>query len=776
MTTHREARRLRVRGIVQGVGFRPFVWRLAVELGLSGWVRNDPAGVDILAQGRPLALDSLRQRLEQEAPALARIDTISVSPSILEDRDDFSILPSLAGASLTAIGPDTALCRDCRQELFDPCNRRWRHAFITCTHCGPRYTLTRRLPYDRASTSMAGFAFCPDCAREYADPADRRFHAETTCCPACGPRLVCLDGQGHPLAGDPVAACLARLQAGGIVAIKGLGGFHLACDARNGDAVARLRARKGREQKPFALMGANGVSLAPWVHLDETTLTLLESPESPIVLLPKQADADHVLAGLAPGLANLGVMLPYTPMHYLLFHEAAGRPAGMDWLQQRQPMLLVMTSANPGGEPLVIDNQEALSRLAGIADAFLLHDREILVRCDDSVVRVADSLPTVTQGMGPTFLRRARGYTPRAIPLPGTGPNVLALGGWFKNTVCVTRGAEAFVSQHVGDLENAAGCRFFEETVAHLLSILEVEPQAVAHDLHPDFFSTRFAQALAVEKGIPALAVQHHHAHLAAIAAEHGHRCPLLGLALDGVGLGSDGRPWGGELLLLEGAGFSRLGHLATLPLPGGDRAAREPWRMGAAVLQRLGRGRDIPHRFADHPLASALADLLARGGAVQESSSLGRVFDAAAALLGVIGEADYEGQAAMMLESLAARAGFNGLWHQAWQLDEAGNLDLLPLLAQVADWCGDPGEGAARFHRTLAAALAEWALAAAERIQVRVVALGGGCLLNGLLAHDLSQRLRENGVTVLTAGMLPPGDGGIALGQAWVARQSLEN
>lgn len=766
-----QARRIRVRGLVQGVGFRPFVWHLARELALTGWVRNDGEGVDILAEGTPAALDALAQRLRGEAPPLARVDAVTMHAETPAGHAEFRILDSGAGPGRTAIGADVAVCGDCLAELFDPAGRRWRHPFITCTHCGPRHSLTRRLPYDRRNTSMADFPLCGDCGREYAEPADRRFHAETICCPACGPRLTFTDTGGAELAGDAVAACLARLLAGDVVAIKGLGGFHLACDARNAEAVARLRLRKAREQKPFALMAANAASLAPWVALDAAAQALLEAPERPIVLSPKisaagGAGAEAPLDGLAPGLAELGAMLPYTPLHYLLFHEAAGRPVGTDWLQQLHPLLLVMTSANPGGEPLVIDNREALTRLAGIADAFLLHDRDILVRCDDSVTRASP----------PVFVRRGRGYTPKAIRLPRAGPSVLALGGWFKNTVCATRGDEAFVSQHLGDLENAAACGFHEEATAHLLSILELEPEIVAHDLHPDFHSTRFAQAFAAQRGIPTLAVQHHQAHLAAVAAEHGHAGPLLGLALDGVGLGSDGQPWGGELLFLEGTAFSRLGHLATLPLPGGDRAAREPWRMGAAVLHRLGWTDEIPRRFPDRPLAPALAALLAGGGRGTETSSLGRVFDAAAALLGVALDSGFEGHAAMLLESRASAHGPASPWDGAWRIAADGTLDLLPLLARLADWRGGVDEAAARFHASLAAALAQWATHAARERNTSVVALAGGCLLNRVLALELCRRLESAGLTVLTARQLPPGDGGLSLGQAWVALQTLES
>lgn len=740
-----EARRIRVTGVVQGVGFRPFVWRLASELKLNGWVKNDAAGVEIHAEGRNL--DALITRLRSEAPPLARVDAVTLQPAQVESHAGFMIVESTGGKVSTAIGHDTAPCAACLAELFDPDNRRYRHPFITCTHCGPRYTVTRRLPYDRPQTSLAPFPFCPDCQREYTDPADRRFHAETTCCPNCGPRLQLLDAAGQPMAGDPIAAALALLNAGKIVAIKGLGGFHLACDARNAATVALLRERKQREEKPFAVMLGAVLSAPTFAVLTADDVALLESPERPIVLLPKQPAADALLAGVAPGLGEIGLLLPATPIQCLLFHDAPD-------------LVLVMTSANPHGEPLVIGNDEALQRLAGSADAFLLHDRDIVVRCDDSVRRVDG------------FVRRARGYVPRAIRLPHQVPSVLAVGGWFKNTICVTRGNEAFVSQHIGDLDNAAACGFFEETVTHLLHILDVTPEIVAHDLHPDFHSTRFAAAFAAERGIPALGVQHHHAHIAAVCAEHGVTEPVLGLALDGIGLGTggaDGTAWGGELLRVEGPSCERLGHLRPLALPGGDVAAREPWRMAAAVLHALGQGKGIALRFADEPAAATVMKMLERGIHCPQTSSAGRQFDAAAGLLGVCRRTSFEGQAAMLLEGLAARHGPVAALAGGWRSAAANCLDLLPVFAYLAD-CEEVSAGAALFHATLAAALVDWVAGAAVRTGIRRVAAAGGCLLNRLLVTALRAGLAERGLTLMEARTLPPSDGGLALGQAWVA------
>lgn len=755
--------RIRVRGQVQGVGFRPYVYRLANELGLDGWVRNDASGVEIEAQGADAALEQFASRLRTEIPPLARIDALTcdaVNP--MGGDGGFHIIASQTGEVRTGITPDAATCPECLNELFDRSDRRYRYPFLNCTHCGPRYTLTAALPYDRPNTAMARFTQCSECAREYHDPADRRFHAQPSACPVCGPRLTLRDTDGASIAcDDPIAETLCRLQAGEILAIKGLGGFHLVCDARNADAVARLRARKQREEKPLAVMAAGSASLGDWVELAPAERELLESPERPIVLLRKRAGCDSTLAGVAPGIAWLGAMLPYTPLHYLLFHEAAGRQAGTAWLEQPQELLLVMTSANPGGEPLVIGNDEAVTRLGGIADALLVHDRDILIRCDDSVVR--------HDGTSAAFIRRARGYTPLPLPLTESGPRVLATGGWFKNTVCLTREDEAFVSQHIGDLDNAATCEALEGVIDHLMRVLEIRPECIAHDRHPDFFSTRLALQLADAWGVPTVAVQHHHAHAAAVMAEHGLNGAALALTLDGVGLGDDGSAWGGELLRVDGVACTRLGHLKTVALPGGDRAAREPWRMAASVLHELGRGDEIAARF-QQPGAAFIGQLIEKGVNAPRTSSAGRWFDAAAALLGVREVSAFEGQAAMLLEGCAETHGVVEPEADAFAIDGKFVLDLLPLLARLRDE-SDPARGAARFHATLALALAEWVAAAAQTRAIHDVVLAGGCFMNHRLTRTLRQLLQARGMGVYEASQLPPNDGGISLGQAWVAR-----
>lgn len=763
MLEHKVCQNIRVSGVVQGVGFRPFVWRLARELGLAGWVRNDSRGVEIEVRGAAAQVNRLIDRLQNDAPPLARVNSVTARESEPEDNgSNFVIIDSRSGRAATMIGHDTAVCRDCLSDMFDPGNRRWRYAFTNCTNCGPRYTISRSLPYDRARTSLKSFVMCPRCQLEHRRPDDRRFHAEANCCAKCGPQLFLLDAEGHRLAEDPVAGALALLQQGKIVAIKGLGGFHLVCDARNAAVVARLRERKQRDEKPFVVMLANAASATPFVQMGIGEPGLLTLPTRPAILLKKRGNCDVALPGVAPGLAWLAVMLPYTPIHFLLFHEAAKRPAGVGWLERAQDLALVMTSANPGGEPLVVGNSEALLRLYGTADAYLMHDRDIVSRCDDSVARITSD--------GLQFIRRGRGYTPRAIKLPCSGPSVLAVGAWYKNTVCVTRGDEAFLSQHLGDLDNASVCDFMEETVAQSLKFLGVEPAIVAHDLDPDFFSTRFAVNFAQQRRLPLLGVQHHHAHAAALLAEHGIQGPILALALDGVGLGPHGENWGGELLRVDGANFARIGHLIPLALPGGDRATAEPWRMAAAALYCLGRGKEIVERFASQPAAETVAEMLAKDINCPTTTSMGRMFDAAAGLLGVKSVVSYEGQAAMLLEGLAQQYGGILPLDQGWRIDQ-GRLDLLPLFAVLADE-KRVDRGAALFHATLIAALDDWVRSVAPGEKMAVGS--GGCFLNQILVRGLRTRLGAHGMRLFEARQVPPNDGGVAVGQAWVALQHL--
>ena len=734
--------RLRVRGAVQGVGFRPFAYGLATRLDLSGFVRNGSDGVVVEIEGTHAG--EFLDRLRRAPPPLARIDAIEVERLAPLGAAGFAIAPSETGPTRTRIVPDTAVCDACLDDLFNPASRFYLYPFVTCTHCGPRFTLTRRLPYDRPQTSMAPFTLCAACARDYHDPTNRRFHAEPIGCPACGPRLS-----------HSIEAIVAAIRAGEIVALKGIGGFHLVCDAANESAVAELRRRKGREAKPFAVMVANPASLDAITAPSGAERRLLAQPARPIVLMQ---DRGVLAPSIAPGLARIGVVLPYAPLHHLIFHVAAGSPADPAARNAANALVLVATSANPGGEPLVIADDEAQQKLAGIADLIVTHDRAIVTRADDSVMAVVDGTPS--------FLRRARGFVPEPIDLGGDGPTVLAVGAHLKSTVTLTRGREAFVSQHVGSLDNAATVRFHAETVRHLLDILDVEPEAVACDLHPDLQSTRFAE----DSGLPVMRVQHHAAHIAAIAAEHGVAGPLLGVALDGHGHGDDGAAWGGEIMLVEGASWRRLGHLSALALPGGDRAARSPWRMGLAALHALGRLDRAAELFAGVPAAAELARLMRNGLVVPMTTSAGRLFDAAAALLGVRLEQYYEGQAAAELEALVRSP---HVLMDGYRVT-GDVLDCKPLLAALSKPGVDARDGAELFHGTLAEGLADWIATVAGAHGQGSVALGGGCMMNRALTESLCARLRARGLVPLLARAVPPNDGGLSLGQAFIARRQI--
>ncbi|MHB0769489.1 carbamoyltransferase HypF [Bradyrhizobium sp. 5.13L] len=736
--TAREGKRLRlhVRGAVQGVGFRPYVYGLATRYRLGGFVANDSHGVVIEVEGERAS--DFVTALPLEKPPLARIDEISVQRIGPVAADEFCIRASEQGRVSTRIVADAATCEECLRELFDPASRFHLYPFVNCTHCGPRYTIAERLPYDRAATAMKHFAMCAACAAEYADPASRRFHAEAIACPQCGPRL------SHGIA--EIAAAIA---VGRIVAIKGLGGYQLLCDARHDDAVARLRQRKHRDQKPFAVMVASRDDVGGIADASAAELALLETTARPIVLM---ASHRRLAGAIAPKLSRIGVMLPVSPLHHLIFHalQSAHPRRGESWA-------IVATSANPGGEPILIDNHEAELRLSGIADLVVTHDRDIVTRADDSVAMVVAGR---TQ-----FVRRARGYVPEPVRLARSVPPILAVGGALKSTVTVTRGDQAFVSQHIGDLDTAEGVRFFEETVQHLLSTLDVDPVAVVHDLHPNTASTRFAEA----SGRRLIAVQHHHAHAAAVMAEYGVEGPVLALVLDGFGQGSDGGNWGGELLACEGAHFRRIGHLAPLMMPGGDRAAREPWRMAASVLHGFSRGDDIASRFAAQPQAAQLAALLRRGD-VPTTTSAGRLFDAVAGLLGVQAVQSYEGEAAMKLEALVRRPRVEA---GGWTIGN-GVLSLLPLLGRLADG-PDPVDGAELFHGTLAAACVDWIGRAARETGITTVALGGGCFLNAILSFEIERGCIAAGLLPLLPRQMPPNDGGLSLGQAWIGVLQLE-
>jgi hydrogenase maturation protein HypF len=567
------------------VGFRPFIWRTAQAQGLSGFVLNTGEGVTIELQGSSSQLDAFQQHLQQDLPPLAQIDSMQQSQlDPLPDEDDFEIRSSSGSTTQARLPADSATCPACLAELFDPSNRRYRYAFINCTDCGPRYTVTHRLPYDRANTSMLPFLLCPSCRSEYQSPHSRRFHAEPTACPTCGPQMQLTDRFGISLNGDPLHGAWQILRMGRSIAMKGLGGFHLVCDATNPSRSPPAPA----QASPRQAAGGDGAECGIGTRLlrsQRRGSCLAATPERPIVLLQKKPQADQLMPDIAPGIAAIGVMLPYTPLQWLLFHEALGQPQHAEWREQACDRIWVMTSANLSGEPIVTSNQEARERLNKVADVFLLHNRNIVTRCDDSVLAVQDGQPL--------FYRRACGFVPDPLPLSDSGPDVLALGAYLKTTVTVLRDQQAFVSQHVGDLDHPLSCESLEQTAQHLLDLTGVTPQAIACDLQPDSFSSQLAQQWSQQLGIPLLPVQHHHAHLAAVMAEQGLHGPLLGLALDGFGLGKNGGAWGGELMMLEGASCERMGHITPLPLPGGDKAAQEPWRMAVGLWHRLAS--DLP-------------------------------------------------------------------------------------------------------------------------------------------------------------------------------------
>ena len=789
-------RRYELRGRVQGVGFRPWIYRLAVEEGLAGHVGNDPRGAFVEAEGPPAALARFEERLMNEWPPLVQIaDRRAIDLPPAGDAA-FVIAPSdRAGERRAEITPDTAVCADCRRELLDPADRRHRYPFINCTNCGPRYSIIRGVPYDRERTTMAAFAMCPDCRREYEDPADRRFHAQPDACPVCGPRAWLADAAGNVLTpadeatggGEAVAEAARRLAAGAILAVKGLGGFHLACRADDDAVVLRLRARKSREAKPLALMVRDLDAARRLVELDKAAEAALASPAHPIVLAAARPDAP-VSRHVAPGSDTLGVMLPYTPLHVLLFETelpGGGRLGS-----------LVMTSGNPSAEPLCADNDEARSRLGAIADAFLLHDRDIERRVDDSVV-ASLALPEPGGAPVPALfpLRRARGYVPAPVVLAGEVPMpILAVGAELKSTVCLAAGREAVLSEHLGDLDNPETYRNFLSAVARLQNLLDIEPAAVACDLHPDYQATRWARSL----DLPRVEVQHHHAHVVACLAEHHLDGEVMGLAIDGTGWGPDGTVWGCELLAAGAADYRRAGHLRPFPLLGGDAAARETWRPALALLGET-YGDDLPaaaqEAFARiEPRAAALARrrLAAQGERALRTSSLGRLFDAAAFLLGIRDANRHEAEAPMALEAEAVRAaggdaaalGLKKAPEPAplpWSVaGGAGGivLDVRPLVAGMVDGfaAGRPaGELAYAFHLALSEMLAAGTAAAARDAGLERVVLTGGSFANRILLARVRARLRAAGLRVYIHHLVPPGDGGVSLGQAVSAAARLE-
>jgi hydrogenase maturation protein HypF len=757
MMTTVVACRVSVRGLVQGVGFRPFVYKLATRLGLGGTVRNTTCGVDIELEGAPGAVNEFLEDLVAEAPPLAHIDHVQVDEVEPQGHRAFEIDRSRDGEGFQPISPDVATCAECQREIVDPGDRRFGYPFTNCTHCGPRFTIIRAIPYDRPNTTMAGFTMCRECRMEYENPGDRRFHAQPNACAACGPKLVLADAQGRPLAGDPLAEARRLLAAGRIVAIKGIGGFHLACDGTDEAAVRRLRERKGREAKPLAIMVSDLAAAQRLCVISDEERMLLGSPARPIVILAARSGSG-VAPSVAPGLGDLGVMLPYSPLHHLLW---GGRG--------RCPEALVLTSGNRSEEPIATDNADALARLGMIADAFLLHDRPIQTRCDDSVTRrtAGAELP----------IRRARGYAPFPVRLPFETQPILACGAELKSTVCVARGPYAFLSPHIGDLENYETYASYVRMIDHMMTLFRVRPAAVAHDLHPGYLSTRYA--LGLDPALPRVAVQHHHAHVAACMAEHRLTGPVIGVAFDGTGYGTDGRIWGGEFLVADYMDFERAAHLAYVPLPGGDLAVREPFRMALAHLARAFGGWDPalpPVAATTDEERRIIARQIERGVNAPLTSSMGRLFDAVASLLGVRHRARYEAQAAIELEAFAAQ-GDHGEYPVELDAGEPAVIDPAPVIRGIVRDLERGVTGpvvAARFHATVVAVI----LRVCERLRGRAgldrVVLSGGVFQNVRLLGGTRRALAGAGFEVFSHHLVPANDGGIALGQAAVAHARL--
>jgi len=747
---------IEVTGIVQGVGFRPFVYRLAKECNLVGFIANTPAGVSIEVQGDPEGVERFLERLPKEVPPLAKLT--SFVPHDAEPQSDlaFRIVASRLGAPPRAlISPDVSVCGDCLTEMMNPRDRRFRYPFINCTNCGPRFTIIRDIPYDRARTSMASFKMCGACQAEYNDPANRRFHAQPNACWDCGPQLQLWSADGsHRDLTEPLREAARVIEQGGVLAVKGLGGFHLACNAKDETAVGRLRERKERVEKPFAVMVRRIEDVERFCDLDEAERRQLTSFERPIVLLPRKPGAG-VTSSVAPRNRFLGVLLPYTPLHHLLF--ASGK---FD--------VLVMTSANLSEEPIAIDNQEAVQRLRGIANAFLVHDRDILRRCDDSVVRA--SCGQVQK------MRRSRGFVPVPVAIERDSEPILAVGGELRNTICVVRGSEAFLSQHIGDLENLESYKFFGEAVEHLQRILEVQPKVIAYDLHPDYFSTKWALG---QQGVQLIGVQHHHAHIAACMAENHLDGKVIGIALDGTGYGTDGAIWGGEVLLADYSGFERAAHFEYVPLPGGAAAIREPWRMAVSYLVKH-YGKDLTGlnlalvQELDPRRLQIVLQMIDREIHSPRTSSCGRLFDAVAALVGVRSTVNYEAQAAIELEMAGHESTDEGHYPldlipegPGWQI---GTRSLFESLLGDLDSKTDLKDISRRFHRGLAMLFAELAEKIRKQHKLNRVCLSGGCFQNSLLFEILWNALRERSFEVYFHTEVPAGDGGISLGQALIA------
>lgn len=749
-----ERRHITVEGIVQGVGFRPFVYGLAMKNGLAGFVLNDTAGVTIELEGEPPALENFLTHLREQPPPLARIENVYCRTIPLKGELAFSIVSSQGEEERSAlISPDTPTCDDCLEELFDPLDRRYRYPFINCTNCGPRFTIIKDVPYDRERTTMGHFEMCGNCAREFHDPADRRFHAQPNACPQCGPRVRLLDGRGYEsLDGDPISHAARLLRQGAVVSVKGLGGYHLTCNALDHDVVRRLRARKHREDKPFALMARDLRGVKQLCSVSNEDEILLRSYARPIVLLRKR-NSIQIAEAVAPGQRQLGLMLPYTPLHHLLLADA--------------DVPLVMTSGNLSEEPIAYKDDDALRRLGKIADYFLVHDREIHMRCDDSVARTIDKQTLL--------IRRARGYAPQPIPMavPFVQP-VLACGAHLKNTFCLGKERHAFMSHHIGDLENYETLNSFVNGIEHFKNLFAVEPSVVVHDLHPEYLSTKYAVGV---NGLTRIGVQHHHAHIAGCMVEHGLEGPVIGVAFDGLGYGGDGTIWGGEFLVARLSGYERRAHLRTVPLAGGDRAIREPWRMAVSYL-RDALGKD-PFSLGLHgwdlipeKKIEIVTSMTQRRLNTVQTSSCGRLFDAVASIMGLRHEVNYEGQAAVELE-MAALEGISESYpfeigaKRPWEIDMRPAIERL---VQEVQMKVSVSLMAAKFHNTVVAVIVEVCRRLRGTDGLNLVCLGGGTFQNAYLLERVIPMLRARGFEVYLNSEVPINDGGIAFGQAAVA------
>ena len=754
-----------ITGIVQGVGFRPFVYNIATKLKLNGWVRNTSAGVDIEVDGEQDVLDAFVKSLHSEAPPLSRIDELTASFRPANGFTSFDIVHSEAvEGAFQPISPDVAICEDCLRELFDPNDRRYRYPFINCTNCGPRFTIIKDIPYDRPKTTLVGFKLCPDCEKEYKDPTDRRFHAQPVACSVCGPKVMFESLNVGTLASSEEAIQETRksLIKGEIVAVKGLGGFPLACDATNAKAVAELRTRKLRVDKPFALMMPDLETVEKHCVVNKSERKLLQSAARPIVLLKRKPESD-IAKEIAPSQDWIGVMLPYTPLHYLLLETSDGFPEA-----------LVMTSGNLSEEPIATDNDEARNRLSKLADAFLMHDRDIHIRCDDSVVRVfEDNLKSEIVNLKSIYpIRRSRGYSPFPVKLPFDVPQLLAAGSELKNTFCITNGNYAFLSHHIGDMENYETLKSFEQGVEHFERLFRVKPEVIAYDMHPNYLATRYALERADREGLPTVAVQHHHAHVAACMAEHGLNETVIGVSFDGTGYGEDGAIWGGEFLVGDYKSYQRAAHLEYFPLPGGDAAIKKPARTALALLWSLGL--DWDQHLA--PVKEFCAEDQVRLRVQLEkkintpiTSSMGRLFDAVSALAGVRQQVNYEGQAAIEFESLAdeAEAGSYPFGLNQDKVQVRGVLEAL-----VKDvMAGVPiARISARFHRGLAESVRETVKKISIETGIRSVVLSGGVWQNITLLRRTLSLLQDDGFNVYIHREVPPNDGGLSLGQAAIA------